>query len=60
VIYRRYDRGRRNFRDLYLPLCDRWVVYDNSSSEPLIVAEYKLRELITIFEQEIWEKVIEV
>ncbi|MBD2292720.1 zeta toxin family protein [Anabaena sphaerica FACHB-251] len=30
VIYRRYERGRKNLTDLYLPLCDTWIVYSVS------------------------------
>ncbi|HEX8162616.1 MAG TPA: hypothetical protein VF538_12135 [Pyrinomonadaceae bacterium] len=32
VIRRRYAKGIRNFFDLYRPLADSWVVYDNSLS----------------------------
>jgi predicted ABC-type ATPase len=60
VIYRRYDRGRRNFRELYWPLCDRWIVYDNSSSEQLLVAEYEAPEEPIIYAQETWNQIIEV
>ncbi|WP_225893961.1 zeta toxin family protein [Atlanticothrix silvestris] len=31
TICRRYERGRKNLIELYLPLCDRWIVYDNSN-----------------------------
>ena len=28
VIRRRYDRGRKNLIELYLPVDERWIVYD--------------------------------
>jgi predicted ABC-type ATPase len=31
TIRRRYDRGIRNFFHLYLPLADRWELFDNSA-----------------------------
>jgi predicted ABC-type ATPase len=38
VVRQRYERGVNNFFTIYLPLADRWVVYDNSGSEPRLVA----------------------
>jgi predicted ABC-type ATPase len=38
VVRRRYERGRINLVQLYLPLCDTWVIYDNSGDEPHLVA----------------------
>ena len=35
VIRRRYDRGRETLIELYLPLCNRWIVYDNSELIPI-------------------------
>ena len=33
VIRRRYATGMRNMVALYAPLCDYWVIYDNSSAD---------------------------
>nr|MDJ0651281.1 zeta toxin family protein [Xenococcaceae cyanobacterium MO_188.B19] len=30
IIVRRYERGRRNFVELYIAIADRWIVYNNS------------------------------
>ncbi len=38
VVRRRYERGRINLVQLYLPLCDTWVIYNNSGDEPHLVA----------------------
>lgn len=39
IVRRRYDRGLRNFLDLYRPLATTWRLYDNSSDAlPLLVA----------------------
>ena len=38
VVRQRYTRGIDNFFDLYQPLADEWAVYDNSGSEPRLVA----------------------
>jgi predicted ABC-type ATPase len=36
-VLRRYDRGWRNFVNVYRPLADAWAVYDNSGSRPILV-----------------------
>lgn len=37
-IRRRYDMGIRNLFNLYLPVCDYWMIIDNSNS-PVIIGE---------------------
>jgi len=39
VIRRRFDAGLRNFEQLYKPLVDEWVLYDNSGEEPIRLDE---------------------
>lgn len=38
VIRRRYQQGLANLFNLYLPLADRWLVYDGSGLEPKLLA----------------------
>lgn len=59
VIRRRYDRGRRNLTSLYLPLCDRWMVYNNSSLALLLVARKNAQGEPIIYERETWYQIIE-
>jgi len=40
---------------LYLPLCDSWIVYDNSEPTFKLVAECMGTEAV-IYEPEIWER----
>ncbi|MFM7440699.1 MAG: hypothetical protein ACKO2V_19220 [Snowella sp.] len=44
MIRRRYERGRKNLTQLYLPLCDTWIIYDNSRDDPLLVAASGLNQ----------------
>jgi predicted ABC-type ATPase len=46
TIRRRFDVGLRNFFDLYLPLCDSWRLFDNSSIEPRTIAHNEGGELV--------------
>ena len=39
VIYRRYQRGLTNLFKFYLPLCDNWVIYDNSQFPITLIAK---------------------
>ena len=38
VIRRRYERGRRNFFELYQPLADEWSVWNNSERDSVEIA----------------------
>ncbi|WP_109829526.1 zeta toxin family protein [Reichenbachiella versicolor] len=39
VIERRYKKGIDNLFNLYLPICDYSMVFDNSSSDPVLIFE---------------------
>lgn len=56
-IRRRYDRSRRNLINLYLPLCDTWMVYDNSDYEPNIIAEKLFDQQAIIYDHKIWHEI---
>ncbi|MCY4094290.1 MAG: zeta toxin family protein [Gammaproteobacteria bacterium] len=38
IVRRRYKKGWRNFEEVYRDLVDEWTVYDNSGSQPVILA----------------------
>lgn len=57
-IRRRYERGRKNLIELYLPLCDRWIVYDNSNPDLQIVAEHPLNQENIIYQPQLWSQII--
>jgi predicted ABC-type ATPase len=50
VVRRRYYRGMRYLTSLYTPLCDYWVIYDNSSVEGVKKIAYgthdEIREVV--------------
>jgi predicted ABC-type ATPase len=57
VVRRRYERGRTNLTQLYLPLCDKWIVYDNSRDEPSLVAERPFNQQPIIYSPSIWQHI---
>lgn len=58
VIRRRYDRGRRNFLELYSKLADYWQVYDNSGENQLIAFLNNNNQIVTIVQNNIWRQII--
>lgn len=39
VVRRRFHRGLHNFEELYRPLVDHWILFDNSESPTRLIAE---------------------
>ena len=37
TIHRRFASGKRLFGDVYRPLVDKWVLYDNAGDEPVVM-----------------------
>ncbi|MGG6270758.1 AAA family ATPase [Leptolyngbya sp. AN03gr2] len=57
VIRRRYDRGRINLIELYLPLCDFWQVLDNAEPGYRLIAEKVIGQSFDIYDQETWNQI---
>jgi len=57
VIRRRYERGRINLTQLYLPICDTWIIYNNSGDEPRLIAALGLNQSQIIYEKEIFRQI---
>ncbi|KJH72178.1 zeta toxin family protein [Aliterella atlantica] len=60
VIRRRYTRGIKNLKQLYIPVCDSWIVYDNSRTNPQIVAACGIEQEPVIYQAEIWNQMIRI
>ena len=57
VIRRRYESGIRNLMNLFLPIVDKWSIYDNSdytSGHPQLIAEQFPQEMVIVENVEIW------
>jgi len=48
VIIRRYFSGLKNLFDLYIPICDYWMLFDNSKLHSDLIAEGYLNGEIEI------------
>jgi predicted ABC-type ATPase len=61
VIERRYARSAQNFRNLYLPMADKWSVFDNSElANPQLVAEGSMELPSKIIKEESWNKILSI
>ena len=59
VIIRRYYAGIRNLFKLYLPVCDNWIIFNNSTLIPVFIAEGTGDETININNKRIFETIYE-
>lgn len=48
VIRRRYKNGIRNLFNLYIPICDFWIMLDNSNSPFKLIAKGNKNNIISI------------
>ncbi|MBS3773980.1 MAG: zeta toxin family protein [Bacteroidales bacterium] len=54
VIRRRYFSGIKNLFELYIPVCDYWMITDNSNPNLRLVAEGTQKEIIKIEDNSIF------
>ena len=57
IVKRRYYRGIKNLLQYFIPLCDYWLVLDNSSENAIMVAEGIKDIENEIFNNEIWQQI---
>ncbi|WDF78896.1 zeta toxin family protein [Mucilaginibacter sp. KACC 22773] len=58
VIIRRYYGGLKNLIQLYIPICDKWLVVNNTNVEPIFVARGGLRFETSIIKADIWSTIL--
>lgn len=56
VIRRRYNSGIKNLFKLYIPICDYWMLFDNSNPEIKLIAEGNQDKEINIENNLIFEE----
>ncbi len=57
TIRRRYDRGMKNFFELYVPLTNSWRVFHASPIIPKEIARYDELGGEVIFDQDLWKRI---
>jgi len=59
VVERRYYAGIKNLFNIYLPIVDIALIYDNSNIQHVFVAEKELENDIQIIDNQIFNKILE-
>jgi len=57
---RRYKKGVKTLFQLFIPVCDYWIVIDNSQTPYNIVAEGQEEQELKVQNQSGWEKLKEL
>jgi predicted ABC-type ATPase len=60
LVRRRYERGLKNLVELYLPISDGWMIFDNSVEEFRLIAECIRNQPLNIYDQTIWNQIYRV
>jgi predicted ABC-type ATPase len=60
VIERRYNAGLHNLIKMYIPICDYWMIFDNSNTESELIAEGYEDKQIDIKNYRTFEKIKEL
>lgn len=59
TICRRYESSMRNLTKLYMPICDYWVIYDNSTAEGVKKIAYGSKsEIKEVIDPLAYEKIL--
>jgi predicted ABC-type ATPase len=60
TVRRRYDRGLRNFLNLYMPLADSWHLFDNTSrTGPRLIAAGAGQTATLVSDGPLWSRLLE-
>lgn len=54
VVERRYYRGLYNLNHLYIPVCDYWLVVNNTTGDPEFIGEGEFDRSKIIYNDDIW------
>lgn len=56
IIRRRYTRGIRNLFEIYIPLFENIMIFDNSEAKPELIAEKQVESSLSIINQAKFEQ----
>jgi hypothetical protein len=56
-VLRRYQRGLKNFFELYSPIADTWEMHDNSAPPPRLVAAKHIDGAVRVHDPLLWETI---
>jgi predicted ABC-type ATPase len=59
IVRRRFKRGIVNFFQVYRPLCDLWILFDNSTENPEVIA-YEIESFLSILNSDLFSFIKEM
>jgi len=59
VLIRRYYKGLRNFFDVFSPICDNVMMFDNSDKAPKLIMTKEKEQDAEIYNQEIYNQIFD-
>ena len=57
TIRRRYRKGIVNLLEIFIPVCDKWIVIDNSEKKYILVSESGPKQEMIIHSKNVWKKI---
>ncbi|HMQ04605.1 MAG TPA: zeta toxin family protein [Pyrinomonadaceae bacterium] len=57
TIRRRFERGRKNLFELYLPVANAWRIFDASLADPMEIVRFSEPEGEIVFDHERWNEI---
>ena len=57
IVRRRFARGISNLLNVYKPLCDMWMLFDNSTDSPTIIA-YEIEHDLTTIDSALFSRIL--
>lgn len=60
TIRRRYNAGLENLSKIYLPICDYWMILDNSEHPSVLVSEGFKNKDIEIYNNDIYKQIVKL
>lgn len=60
TVIRRYHQGMKNLRELYIPICNYWVLIDNSAREGKWIAEGGLSYPTKIYNKKLYNQIMNI
>jgi predicted ABC-type ATPase len=57
VVERRYYGGIYNLHHLYIPICDFWIIMNNTTGKPEFVSEGEFDQSKAVYNTDIWNTI---
>lgn len=57
IVRRRFARGIANLFNVYRPLCDMWMLFDNSTDAPGLIA-FEIEQELTVIESTVFARIL--